>query len=61
MNNFREGDIVKLKSGGPPMTVGKVTEKYITCHWFVPEQFFHGIYEKTFTEATLTRVEGVEK
>ena len=37
---FQVGDIVKLKSDGPPMTVNKLLEpseggmKYLECYWF---------------------------
>ncbi|MGX8010354.1 YodC family protein [Mesorhizobium sp. ORM8.1] len=34
-NTFKTGDVVKLKSGGPPMTVsdGAASGMYL-CHWF---------------------------
>lgn len=28
------GDVVKLKSGGPNMTVMKISSGYAICHWF---------------------------
>jgi uncharacterized protein YodC (DUF2158 family) len=31
---FNVGDVVRLKSGGPKMTVTKVDSKWITCNWF---------------------------
>jgi uncharacterized protein YodC (DUF2158 family) len=32
---FKPGDVVQLKSGGPAMTVGgRVAEDSIRCHWF---------------------------
>lgn len=34
---FNKGDLVKLKSGGPTMTVTEVAEKpggYVHCVWF---------------------------
>jgi uncharacterized protein YodC (DUF2158 family) len=31
---FKEGDIVMLKSGGPKMTVSSTGEHGIWCHWF---------------------------
>ncbi len=34
-NQFKPGDLVYLKSGGPAMTVEAVNEKGdIACHWF---------------------------
>ena len=33
--DFKPGDVVQLKSGGPAMTVGgRVAEDSIRCHWF---------------------------
>ncbi|WP_010522762.1 DUF2158 domain-containing protein [Aquimarina agarivorans] len=34
MENFRIGDIVKLNSGSPQMTVSRVEEPIITCRWY---------------------------
>lgn len=38
-NSFSPGDLVQLKSGGPPMTVSKITgDDYVEtgyrCEWF---------------------------
>lgn len=32
--SFKPGDIVRVKSGGPEMTVKSVTGKDISCTWF---------------------------
>lgn len=33
--NFKPGDVVQLKSGGPAMTVSEVSPNVgIVCHWF---------------------------
>lgn len=35
MPGIKPGDVVRLKSGGPPMTVGApVTTTVYECHWF---------------------------
>jgi uncharacterized protein YodC (DUF2158 family) len=35
MPTFKNGDIVKLKSGGPKMTVnGEEVNGYVECMWF---------------------------
>ena len=31
------GDVVKLKSGGPTMTVIKIEDGYVYCKWFQGE------------------------
>ena len=34
MNKFSIGDIVKLKCGGPPMTVSHIQGDGLLCRWF---------------------------
>jgi len=31
---FKKGDLVKLKSGGPTMTVSEIENNRIYCQWF---------------------------
>ena len=33
-STFIRGDIVRLKSGGPPMTVTSVWKNIVDCEWF---------------------------
>lgn len=36
---FKVGDVVRLKSGGPAMTVtGTSDTGWVICHWFVDEK-----------------------
>lgn len=38
MSEFKEGDVVRLKSGGPAMTVKSVLSGgALECHWFNTE------------------------
>lgn len=32
--SIKTGDVVVLKSGGPPMTVFDVSAEVVECHWF---------------------------
>lgn len=49
---FNVGDIVKLKSGGPDMTVNEVMKDYSTgrntgnyrCQWFAGKKLDHGLF-----------------
>lgn len=34
MREFKVGDTVKLKSGGPAMTINKIDGNEISCQWF---------------------------
>jgi uncharacterized protein YodC (DUF2158 family) len=41
MANFRIGDVVELKSGGPKMTVDRIlgdSGQRLTCVWFIGTQ-----------------------
>jgi uncharacterized protein YodC (DUF2158 family) len=52
-DEFQIGDIVKLKSGGPDMTVQRLpdTSEQYTCQWFAGKKLESG----RFKEATLER------
>lgn len=41
---FNDGDRVRLKSGGPTMTVTDATEQKIECSWFVEENIQHSSF-----------------
>ena len=46
------GDQVRLRSGGPPMTVVKVTEDDVRCMWFESNEFLRQEVFPTFALAT---------
>jgi uncharacterized protein YodC (DUF2158 family) len=61
-NKFKHGDIVVMKSGGPPMTVDKVPgdisstytgDKYeeYRCEWFKGATAQHGVFGEHLLEA----------
>ncbi len=51
MSEFKEGDVVKLKSGGPEMTVSEVKGDKLYCKWFDEKGELKAKYFKT-TELT---------
>ncbi|TZG27128.1 YodC family protein [Sphingomonas montanisoli] len=51
---FVEGDIVRLKSGGPEMTVDEMFETDARCVWFAGEKH----QENVFRISTLRRAGG---
>ena len=53
---LKTGDIVRLKSGGPAMTVDKVNNSKISCVWFKEEHLKNAIFRKD----TLERYDAVE-
>lgn len=52
MPEFKKGDIVQLKSGGPEMTVMHTGANGIYCVWFAGKK----LEEKTFARETLIQV-----
>jgi uncharacterized protein YodC (DUF2158 family) len=51
---FNVGDLVKLKSGGPLMTVSEVDGDEVTCVWF-PQADYSELREADFADATLEK------
>jgi uncharacterized protein YodC (DUF2158 family) len=33
-HNFKTGDIVKLKSGSPDMTIIEISDDFVYCTWY---------------------------
>lgn len=48
---FKGGNIVRLKSGGPKMTVDKVNNSKISCVWFKDEHLKTAIFRKDTLES----------
>lgn len=58
MKDFNVGDIVKVKSGGPKMTVDQITHKgEVSCTWFSGSKMQTGY----FHPETLQKVEEVDE
>lgn len=55
---FEAGDEVRLKSGGPPMTVESVAGAKVNCAWFVDREAKRDSFEeamlKPFTRAAIS-------
>ncbi|WP_156390026.1 DUF2158 domain-containing protein [Rhizobium sp. Root491] len=55
---LKAGDTVRLKSGGPIMTVKRVTDKgALICEWFNRQE---GTYEHKWYEFTETSLDIIE-
>ncbi|MFC3606735.1 YodC family protein [Stutzerimonas tarimensis] len=53
-NEFKIGDIVKLKSGGPEMTVQQAptdTSTYYKCQWFAGKKLESGVFPEGSLES----------
>jgi uncharacterized protein YodC (DUF2158 family) len=50
---FKPGDIVRLKSGGPDMTVSSIDphKKYLHCEWFAGKKREFGQFSFVVIEA----------
>lgn len=54
MSEFKEGDVVYLKSGGPAMTVTELSDddQHSNCEWFDKHYTFQS---RTFINLALTK------
>lgn len=46
MEDFKVGDIVVLKSGGPDMTVADVKDQRVFCKWFFKGKYAEQVFKK---------------
>jgi uncharacterized protein YodC (DUF2158 family) len=44
MEEFKPGDVVQLRSGGPFMTVSSVGGEQVTCVWFEKTKQHGGVF-----------------
>lgn len=45
MKNFNPGEIVRLRSGSPSMTVERTSGRLVECTWFVDGQLRTGTFD----------------
>ncbi len=45
MDSFEVGDTVRLKSGGPLMTISWIDEDEVRCEWFVADELKSGLFQ----------------
>ena len=49
VTEFKEGDVVQLKSGGPKMTIQDISEhedgNVLYCKWFIGKELGEGHFE----------------
>jgi len=60
MYEFKSGDIIQLKSGGPKMTVQKTpatATAELECQWFAGGKLEHGYFHRE----TIIKIEESEK
>jgi len=56
MSDFKAGDVVRLKSGGPPMTIDNVVndefsgDRIASCTWFDGKDIIHDIFNVALLE-----------
>ena len=50
MKEFKIGDVVQLISGGPKMTVNKLTSEGIETLWFVGDDLLNRLFSKDSLE-----------
>ncbi len=51
---FKVGDLVQIKSGGPPMTVQEVVGDSVTCIWYVGDKYYRTDYDAAILKAAAT-------
>jgi uncharacterized protein YodC (DUF2158 family) len=56
VSNFKPGDVVELKSGGPKMTIESIDADGCFCRWFIDKKIECG----TFKPETLRLAEDLK-
>ncbi len=50
MEEFKVGDVVRLKSGGPLMTIESIKDEDLNCIWFVNNEVRSNYFSKLIIE-----------
>jgi uncharacterized protein YodC (DUF2158 family) len=59
-NQWKPGDIVGVKSGGPSMTVARVEMGKVFCEWFDGQNPMRGEFTPVVLEPRLSQAEGMK-
>jgi uncharacterized protein YodC (DUF2158 family) len=59
-NQWKPGDIVGVKSGGPSMTVARVGPEKVFCEWFDGQSPMNGEFTPAALEKRLSQAEGMK-
>jgi uncharacterized protein YodC (DUF2158 family) len=59
-HQWKPGDIVGVKSGGPSMTVARVQSEKVFCEWFDGQNPMNGEFTPAVLEARLSQAEGMK-
>jgi uncharacterized protein YodC (DUF2158 family) len=44
VKTFKIGDVVRLQSGGPDMSVKQINASLVTCQWFAGKKLEQGVF-----------------
>jgi uncharacterized protein YodC (DUF2158 family) len=50
---YEVGDVVRLKSGGPKMTVTEVNRPNVVCSWFDGNELSYGTFDAMAVERSI--------
>jgi uncharacterized protein YodC (DUF2158 family) len=60
-HQWKPGDLVGMKSGGPTMTVASLEAGKVICEWFDDRTPRNGVFSPTVLEPRLSKAEGLKR